>query len=237
VAEEFKLTSREEVVRFEELADSYAKARTGLVLNHLSLARAHDYCRSKSNGGKLFAASLDVFINFLLLHCDMHSVGATWNSNFSKGGLEGGSVLDSEAKFWGKMDIQRFNSSYVFRYRALGDKIMGLLVLMHAPDRYEAFLRARSRRASFEACTRDVSTISPGFVAIIQQLLKGFDDEFRTAETHGTGRLRKWSFSMDSMDKNPAIRLIGYWNMMINVMVKVGESFILEDADGDARPG
>jgi hypothetical protein len=86
----------------------------------------------------------------LLLYLDSNAVGGTWNQLFSKGKLEGGSVLDSEAKFFGKMDIHRFNTAYVLRYRALWDKLMGLMILIFVPNEYDLFAGAQFSSITFD---------------------------------------------------------------------------------------
>lgn len=194
--ETFKLNSREEVVRFEYLLDSYVKSKAHNALQHISLTKAYDQLQGHENGGRLFSALLDIQINFVLLYLDIIAVGSTWNSQFSKGKLEGGSVLDSEAKFFGKMDIHRFNTSYILRYRAIWDKIMGLIVLEHAPSDYDAFSKSKSKKKTFKKILDKCDQVSPEFIYGVNDLLTNFDHTFRTAEAHGTGSLRKYSFTM-----------------------------------------
>ncbi len=222
--ENFRLNSRADVVKFEELADAYARTRAQVPVTHLSLSAFFDHCQQRDDGGKLFSAMLDIFINFLLLYCDMIAVAATWNTNFSKGKLEGGSILDSEAKFLGKMDVHRFNSSFVLRYRALWDKLMGLMIMLKAPNQYEKYFSARSRQATFEKIAVEEKIMSHEAVSSISNLLKEFDNEFRTAEVHGTGALRKWTLSMESMDENPSIKIFGYWKEINEFMTDLGKT-------------
>lgn len=224
-AETFTLKSHEEVVRFEELLDSYVVARAQFPLKHISLTDAYDYLQSNSNGGRIFSALLDIQISFLLLYLDSNSVGATWNGLFSKGKLEGGSVLDSNAKFFGKMDIHRFNTAYVLRYRAIWDKLMGLIVLMHAPNDYESFTGAKSRKKMFAKIAEKHKFAKPEFIDKLNDLLTRFDNTFRTSEAHGTGVLRKYSFTMESMAENPQIELIEFWNAMNGFIAEFGKQF------------
>lgn len=114
---DFALHSRDEVARFEELLDAYVKARTGIPVSHISLTGAYEYLRVSANGGRIFAALLDFHLGFLLLFLDIFAVGSIWNAHFSKGKIEGGSVLDGTRAFNGKIDIHRFSTSYVLRYR------------------------------------------------------------------------------------------------------------------------
>ena len=145
----FILGSREEVVAFEMMLDSYSTQNFQTSLQHISLVEAYDYLKNRQDGSRVFAAILDLRISLILVFSDIVSMGAVWNRFFSKGKLEGGSVLDNTTKFNGKMDIHRFNTSFVLRYRALWDKVMGLLILMDAPLHYDQFMKAGSRKKEF----------------------------------------------------------------------------------------
>jgi hypothetical protein len=224
-AETFTLNSREEVARFEELLDSYASARAQFPLKHISLTSAYDQLQPRPDGGRIFSALLDIQISFLLLYLDSHSVGATWNDLFSKGKLEGGSVLDTPAKFFGKMDIHRFNTAYVLRYRAIWDKLMGLIVLMYAPDDYESFANAKSKKRTFSKMAEKHKFADGQFITTLNDLLTRFDNTFRTSEAHGTGVLRKYSFTMESMADNPQVELVGFWNAMNAFISEFGKVF------------
>lgn len=221
----FVLETREQVARFQEHLNSYSVARANGALPHLQLVSIYDYCQTREDGGKLFTVFLDLSINFMLLWCDSHVVGATWNANFSKGKLEGGSALDSTRKFQGKMDIHRFNSSFILRYRAVWDKMMGVLIMLHAPLEYEKFVSAKSRRRSFRKIASRVDSIPMDFVEFLETKLSDFDSEFRTPEAHSTGALRKWSFIMEPMHENPQVKLIGYWNFLNLAISDIGKSF------------
>jgi hypothetical protein len=231
--ETFSLKNREEVEKFENLLSQYIAQRAQFALSHISLVNAYDVLQEREDGGKIFTALLDIQINFMLLYCDSHSVGATWNQFFSKGKLEGGSVLDSQAKFFGKMDIHRFNTSYILRYRALWDKLMGFLVLLFAPNEYERFCKSKSKKKSFRKIALGVNELSDEFVSNLENMLSKFDNEFRTAEAHGTGVLRKYSFTMEAMHQNPQIELIGYWNMVNDFISKIGNMFKQNDAKNE----
>jgi hypothetical protein len=223
--ETFALNSREEVIRFENLIDKYATVRAQFPLKHISLIGAYDRLQSRPDGGRIFSALLDIQINFLLLYLDSNDVGGTWNQLFSKGKLEGGSVLDSEAKFFGKMDIHRFNTAYVLRYRALWDKLMGLMILIYAPKEYDAFAGAKSKKRTFAKLAEKHQFAEPQFLENLGELLTEFDNAFRTSEAHGTGVLRKYSFTMESLAENPQIELIRFWNAVNGFIAKFGIIF------------
>ncbi|MCK4742902.1 MAG: hypothetical protein KAT25_03705 [Sulfuriflexus sp.] len=226
--EVFSLKDREEVKTFETLLKEYVNQQAQFSLSHISLVDVYDSLQIREDGGKVFTAILDITINFMLLHCDSHRVGATWNQYFSKGKLEGGSILDSQVKFSGKMEIHRFNSSFVLRYRALWDKLMGFLILYYSPKNYDKFCKSKSRKRSFKSLSKDITQLTDEFVQSVEGLLTEFDNKFRTPEAHGTGALRKYSFTMESMGKNPQVELIGFWNVMNEMILNIGKEFKID---------
>ena len=65
----------------------------------------------------------------------------------------------------------------------------------------------------------------------LTEFLDKFDDSFRTAEAHGTGVLRKSSFTMETLDKNPQLDLLGYWNVINGFIAEVGKLFAVNADD------
>lgn len=221
----FTLESREEVERFEALLGEYCQARTQMALSHISLVKAWDQLHQREDGGRVFTALLDLYLTLHLIEFDMSSVGGTWNSLFSKGKLEGGSILDSQSKFFGKMDIHRFATSYVLRYRAIWDKLMGFFILYFAPKEYDSFCKSKSKKKAFRNIASAVSALPNEFVTAILDRIEEFDNNFRTAEAHGTGIVRKWALTMEGMEDNPFIELFGHWNVLNAVCHTVGKLF------------
>jgi hypothetical protein len=225
----FSLSSRNEVCEFEKLFDQYLTQRSAFALRHISLTKAFEQLQCRTDGGRVFTALFDIQINFSMLWLDTVSAGSAWASFAHAGIPHEGTILDSIAKFSGKMDIHRFNSSFVLRYRSLWDKVMGLLILIMNPANYERFHSAGSKKTAFKKFA--VEFWPAESVQQLLDVLQRFDDSFRTAEAHGTGILRKYSFTMDTLDKTPHIQLIGYWNLLNAVVSEVGKVI---DAGPDA---
>jgi hypothetical protein len=228
-ADSFKLNTREEVERFEALMHEYSEAKSQLALNHIPLVKAWDQLHHRKDGGRVFTALLDIYLNLHMVHLDLTSVGGAWNSNFSKGMLEGGSVLDSKAKFFGKMDIHRFASGFVLRYRAIWDKIMGLLLLLFFPEAYDSFSKSKSKKKSFREAASKTENIPQEFVTGLLSALEKFDNTFRTPEAHGTGALRKWSLTMEGLENNPILELTNHWNFLNLTLLAIGGLFNQQD--------
>lgn len=215
---EFKLENRGEVEKFQTLLEEYSTTYAQFPFRYINLLESFDCLQGKEMGAQIFTALLDLKINLILLDLDIHQSAVTWNGYFSRGKLEGGTVLDSREKFFGKMNIHRYNTAFIFRYRAIWDKIMGLLILLHAPTNYRDFLKAKSRKKFFSHLVKDIPQIQESAILEVHEFITAFDSEFRTPEAHNTGRLRKFSFNMDSLSANPAGELMGYWNQLLRAV-------------------
>ena len=157
------------------------------------------------------------------MQIDHIGINGTWGQYFSRGKHEGGSVLDSKEKFFGKMEIQKYSTSYVLRYRALWDKIMGFLVLLFSSSDYDSFIQAKSRKTKFKTIAQKITQIPNDLVQQIDVFITLFDDSYRTAEAHGTGVLRKYNFLMNDFLDDPINEFIGYWNFVNEIMLSGAE--------------
>jgi hypothetical protein len=218
----FKLETREEVELFERRLNEYMISIAGTSAGPISLVTAYDQIQGRNNFGHIFSALIDLYLSFILVSADSMKITGIWNQLSSKENLEGGSALDSPEIFFGKMEVHRYSTSYVLRYRALWDKIMGFLVLLLAPDQYDRFSSAKSRKKEFKNIALKIQDVPDTLVEQISVFVTLFDDSFRTAEAHGTGTLRKYSFLMEPIQENPQIQLVGYWNFANEMIRQIG---------------
>ena len=63
------------------------------------------------------------------------------------------------------------------------------------------------------------------FVSTAEQIIQSFDDRLRTPEIHGTGTLRKMSFTWSELEGSPPMALLGYWNFLNEVLHTLGKVF------------
>lgn len=212
-----KFKNRDEVIKFEVQINAYEHRMNGFKFNSLSIVSAYDFCQDRESDGKLFSAFTDLYLNVLLLSLDIASAGSAWNKYLSKKDIDLSGFNDPEI-FLGRAEVFRFNSSFILRYRAFLDKFMGTLVLYYSPEKYESFLRGKSRRKSFSSALSGIDKIPQEFFENIKNHIDSFDNEFRTAEAHGTGALRKYSFMNLPLEEDPAIKLLKQYNMIIILM-------------------
>jgi hypothetical protein len=229
--ETFTLQNQAEANQFNELLKEYVRQKQGMGLKHTFLPKAYRQLKQQKDGQRLIAAILDLHINWALLSCDNMEVISASNEKFAKGRLEGGSVFDSKAKFIGRMHLHRYRSSFIFRYRAFWDKIMGIMVLHLKPEEYNRFRNAKSRRNQFLRIAKETTDVPWEIVETVDQHLKTFEHTFRTPEAHDTGALRKWSFLMQPLHENPQIDLYWYWNGTVKAMTSLAKIFSEEEKD------
>lgn len=222
----FPLETIEDVKRFERCLDEFVSARTRLpALRHFSLVAAMEALRAnESNGGRLFAALADLRISFALLECDQVALGRLINRVIA---LETSGLDQSteQQAFDIRMEIQAHGNSFTLRCRSLWDKLMGILVLHFCPQDYDRFISSKSKKAAFRKIMANVSALPDGFIDSVERFMQGFDDRIRTGEAHGTGSLRKSSFTWARYEEGLALGLYHYWNFVNHVVLVVGALF------------
>lgn len=228
IPDKFVFNSRDEVIAFDNMLRDYAKERSLMPSLHVSLIQVYDKSQTMDNGMKIFYCYFDILIDVVHLFCDMFNSASTWNIKFAKDKVPSGTVIDSREIFFGKMDIHRYRVSFILRYRAIWDKLMGFLILVYSPNEYNNFYSSKMKKKSFTKIAKKFLPSNPYFLELIiicNGPLTQFDDMFRTPEAHGTGKLRKWSFLMIPANEDPAWELLGYWNMLNHFLHKTRKIF------------
>jgi hypothetical protein len=213
---DFQITTREEAIKFEEYLHAFHD-------NHLEcpgkiifgLGNIFDVCHrfKREYGGRVFTAILDLAISQTNCTCELDDCIKAWNQYFSADNKYGNKLhcsgLDGEKSFEGKFYYHRYLNSFVLKYRAHWDKIMGLHFLVFNYGLYQKFIRAHKKKAMFLAEFEGHPLVDPEVVNYVKNELALFDLNYRTHEAHGTGRLRKFTFGsgMEQTD-NPVYDII-----------------------------
>lgn len=223
--EVFPLDTRGDVELFERCFLAYLEDYGEYAIQHISLLRTYDALQSNPDGGRIFSAMLDISINLGLIWCDIQEMGRCINQIIQGIAADLNELESIQRSFELRMRLHHYTSTYIFRYRSLWDKIMGLLVLILKPTEYERFCSANSKKKTFAKIAKDHTLLPPEITAGIQSALQKFDDMFRTAEAHGTGSLRKVSFVWVEPGTAGQLKLIEYWNLLNQVAHIIGGLF------------
>lgn len=220
----FILATRSEVQQFESQLAEYVNTRANFALPYISLLDAFDAVASRNDSEKVFTALVDIVINFNLAWCDQIASARAWSELVDNQKVDT-PLLEDATIFLSRMDIHRFSTAYIFRCRALWDKIMGFLILYFDPSHYEDFAAAKSKRRTFKKIAAAGSYIPCEYLTQLDSLINDFDNRFRSPEAHGTGSLRKWSLSHQAGINNPQISLASSWNQIAPLLILIGLIF------------
>lgn len=149
----FRIDSAKEAADFAVSIGRYAESPSASCGIRTTVGSIYEYAATQSfddrTYSKLLNAYVDLELTYIFMKKDVSSAGGTHNRLNDAGRIDGRSVLRDFALFSGKMDILYSLSAFSFRVRAFWDKYMGILLLIYDREKYEKFIRARSRRTFF----------------------------------------------------------------------------------------
>ncbi|MCC9168960.1 hypothetical protein [Pontibacter harenae] len=217
-----QIKTKEDAEKLQALIAVYTKQHTGADLPFIDIVKAFNkLVPFGSHGFRVFYALVDLKINFALLLLDSFFSGAHWNEQNSMKLSVNESILDNPTLFNSRLEIHRHNANYIPRYRAMWDKIMGVLLLISSEELYNKYNSSKSRKKAFRNLSQGVSFLDKGFVDQILEHIQKFDDNFRTPEVHRFGSLRKYSFMQNPFDKIEYAELRGSWNYIITILAEI----------------
>ncbi len=124
-----------------------------------------------------------------------------------------------------RLDLFGVASSFVLRYRALWDKLMGVIVLIICPDMNEDYVSSNSKKKQFTKILKQKGGKWPLYALGVSEAISEFDNRFRTAEAHGAGKIRKLFFQRATEDTAPLIDLLWATNTLNTQMLAIKRIF------------
>ena len=211
-SQKFTLHNREEVFSFETMLNKHVETETHLPFHSLNLIQAFDYCMSLSNnGGKLFAAILDLKITIAFLFIDGIKYAPDFNALNRKDGAD---IMEDEALFYKKIKMLHHNIDLAIRYRAFYDKFMGITIMLLNPSKYEEYNNAKkSRKKLFPSLVKGF--IDDESIATLTEQVTYLDDNYRTPEVHKTGSMRTWVLTSQDLFLDKQLNLMNYFNWVL----------------------
>lgn len=211
----------EDVTKIENLISVFLSQKTGANFSYINLIVAYEKLIPHGNHGeRTFFALLDLKMNFTILMIDSFNSGAIWNSQNLIKKVENQSILDNSSLFLKRLEIYYYDSNFIPRYRAMWDKIMGILLLINSEELYNQYNSSKSKKKAFKKLSKEVEFLSDDFIDVLEHIQK-FDDVFRTQEIHRFGSLRKFSFLDSPHNSSEYILLKNSWNIMIDMLSKI----------------
>ncbi|HKI87756.1 MAG TPA: hypothetical protein VKA38_01930 [Draconibacterium sp.] len=227
--ESFKLENSLEVKLFEsELKKYYEyKMERFPYLTYFNLVKWFDHCKKNKDDGRLFTMILDIKLNFIYLDIDFIEAGNIFYKRLEND-LDSDKII-MNGNFKESLDLLHVLSDYVTRYRALMDKLMGLLVILFAPKDYEKYRRARSRKNKFKNIFKETDLPININIEALFNFLEKFDSKYRTPEVHSTGSLRKSVLLSAEKGYKEIRRMKGEsWFNLISLISEI-DNFVIKD--------
>jgi hypothetical protein len=219
-----KLDTKEKVDQFESMLGQYLRKKGDHPLPYIPLARVFEISQERESF-RLFYAALDLKINLCYLGLDLKDYCKGPSRGLEE--LKGMTPLDNEVAFEIRADVHRALSVYIFRYRAIWDKIFGFCILLLAPERYSEFRdKKKGRKKKFLEIMKAVPVSNPDELSRVLDDLNVFEERFRTPEAHDTGSLRKWTFIVGDFFTPESMDLIFYWNMLIRTLDSITKAYL-----------
>lgn len=210
-SQKFTLHNREEVVTFEAMLNKHVEKETSLPFHSLNLIRAFDYCMTlNENGGKMFAAILDLKITIAFLFIDAIRYAPDFKALNRQ---DGANILEDEALFSKKIRMLHHNIDLAIRYRSFYDKFMGMTVMLLNPSKYKDYNNAKSRKKIFSNLVKGL--IDDESISILIKQVTYLDENYRTPEVHQTGFMRTWVLTSQDLFLDKQLNLMNYFNWVL----------------------
>lgn len=176
--ETFRISNLQEAEQFAEYVSRYADPTSGGydIREHVRSIYHYSLVHSTSGriNGKLMNAYIDLELTYLFMIKDLGSAAGTQNGLYDKGKTTLESVLDDFDLFSGKMDVLYSLSALSLRIRAFWDKYMGVLFLLYEEQKYESYIKAKSRKKFFVKHAKEWPEISIHLRVCLTNIAKGW---------------------------------------------------------------
>lgn len=167
-----------------------------------------------SSEGKAKAAFSDLYQRYY--ECLKHLINAhnTLKEHGLTADMDCGHSPSNYQPFCIKMDLHCHLNGFIMTNRAIWDKIMNVIVIRYGSSKEIKDIegsgsKKKSKKELFLKLQPQLK-YPPLFSSVVKHILKNFDCTFRTPEAHGSGLLRKFTFS-DHDFVDPLIVLNLYW--------------------------
>ncbi|MFN7629780.1 MAG: hypothetical protein ACK5Q7_08270 [Cyanobacteriota bacterium] len=225
----FRITSKQSAESFEEGLKHYCSANN-IYFHPLGLSRAFEILAIPAFDNRCFAAYLDLFLQDVVLQLDIQIICAKTNEENKDQREDGFSEI--------RMDRYIAASNAVHRIRSMLDKIMGLIILLECPDKYQKFDSSNSRKKEFnrihsnwiDEVELEESDLRSSLMKDLERIEKAVDSicYIRTSEAHSIGILSKFAFAKQRDEEDPFEVIIESYNEVRHHMSGIISKFLMK---------
>ena len=204
---------------FDEYLEKFQEHKNASCVSHIKMSEVFQSLENLPNTGRLFGFMIELMIQLALLNIDLCKIS---DLERKAKDIEALSGLDA---FCNRAELLKANSDYIFRYRAVWDKVMSIFIIVYKPDEFQEFSGSKSRKKSFMKIMKSVPQMHKNLLESINKTITEFDNQYRTKEIHGSGSTRKWSFSHTESPFSHQSNMYWAWNSLNVVVSQLGDMF------------
>lgn len=164
-------------------------------------------------------------------HLSFHSLNLIQEFDYCMTLDERGGMLFA-ALFNKKMRMLHHNIDLAVRYRSIYDKLMGIVVMLLNPSKYEDYNKAKSRKKLFPSLVKGLLD-DDSITTLIEQVTY-LDENYRTPEVHQTGSMRTWVLTSQDLFLYKQLNLLNYLNWVLAYADWI-DSIIADNKDNMAK--
>jgi hypothetical protein len=204
---------------FDKYLSEFQRRNEAPPLDFLSIESVFCFLQGQNNQGRLFTYMIDLQIQFALLNIDSCKMDQLDRDIRDVENFSGPEI------FCNRTALLKTNSDYIFRYRALWDKIMGCIVLIVEPSKFQKLFKSNSRKKDFKKIVAGHPKFPDSLLDHIIETTTKFDNLYRTAEAHMNGSTRQWSYDYSESPFSDQANMKWAWNAMIPIIEQIGKFF------------
>ena len=201
-ATEYKINKKSDAEKFDQFLGQYRANNNICAWQFISLTETFEILEGNQEKGRIFSALFDICLQDVALQQDLGIVRNETNREYR------GESCDLEDYFPNRINRYIAASNSVLRIRAMWDKILGLMVLICWPNKYQEFSDAGSKLKKFRRIAeswivqnddedKEINNWNKSWEEEINatvEIIESISKNFRTAEAHNVGRIGKWAF-------------------------------------------
>ncbi|MBV1889317.1 MAG: hypothetical protein KUG67_03630 [Proteobacteria bacterium] len=204
---------------FDEYLASFQERENAPSVPHIKMHDVYKVLEKVPESGRLFGFMSELLIQLALLNVDLCKISDL------NGKAKEFEEYSGKDVFCNRLSLLKANSDYIFRYRAIWDKLMSVFILLFKKDKFQDFSKSKSRKKSFMKIMKGVHQMDDSLLKSIEKTITDFDEMYRTNEIHGSGSTRKWSFTHTESPFSHQSNMHWAWNDLNSVVYELGNLF------------
>ena len=219
------IRTAKEAEKFDDHLDKFQERRNAPPISHISLKTVFLALQGIESRQRLFTYMLELKLQWALINCDLCKIIDLQCQASPQ------DPLHDVDTFCNRTELLKANSDFIFRYRAMWDKVMAVIVLLFNGKEFQRFEKSKSKKKAFRKILADVKAVPKNTVDYIMSTTEDFDSQYRTKESHGSGSTRKWSYDCDNTPFSNQGKMFWANNALNSIMLELGKMFnhILEE--------